>query len=96
MDRFILNWFLPMTILNDFEDFNITDTDTDFENLITYLYWYWFFYSEVNYKLRVLLDLGRLLFLLCVVLRVWFPEYAIYFHKSVDLCLRSCDLIFMK
>ena len=32
----------------------------------------------------------KVLFLLRVV-----PEYAIYFHKSVDLCLRSCDLIFM-
>ena len=29
MDRFIFNWFLPIPISTDFENFNITDTDTD-------------------------------------------------------------------
>ena len=40
MDRFTLNRFLPIPILTDFENFNLTDTDTDTENWITYRYRY--------------------------------------------------------
>ena len=32
IDRFTLNRFLPIPILTDFENFNLTDTDTDTEN----------------------------------------------------------------
>ena len=32
IDQFTLNRFLPIPILTDFENFNLTDTDTDFQN----------------------------------------------------------------
>ena len=46
--------------------------------------------TKVNYKLQVELDLGRVLpHCVCV------SEYGLNFLKSIDICLRSCDLIFI-
>ena len=38
IDWFTLNRFLPIPILTDFENFNLTDTDTDFQIWTTYRY----------------------------------------------------------
>ena len=39
--------------------------------------------------------MGPVLSLLCVVLKVCIFHFVFYFHKSADLCLRLCCLIFM-
>ena len=51
--------------------------------------------NKVTYKLPVKLDMGPVLPPLCVVLRLCVSEYALYFHKIVDLYLKSTGLIFM-